>query len=312
MKHHRGREEQRALPANGVRMPIALPPTAVQISARPRPSVRITRDAKNEPSSAPTPPAEITTPRRNGSRCRSLMRNSVYSTPIERAGRVGDDGSRARSGTGFDGGGRAGGPRGSRGGCGVGVVRGRPGGSGDRISSSEIAETRNETASIRIANGAADELDQAAGKARAADLGDRRARRELAVAVDDPVDADQRRHVGGIRRVEHRGQAGLERTPRRRAAPCVSDAGDIRHRDREQDQRPRIRSDPMSSGRRRRRSTHAPAKKPTSRTARLTDDDEQRHLGRPGAKDEQRDERARPSASRRSRAGTRSGRSTAS
>ena len=39
-------------------------------------TTRITRDAKTDPTSEPTPPAEITMPRRNGSRCRSCSRYS--------------------------------------------------------------------------------------------------------------------------------------------------------------------------------------------------------------------------------------------
>ena len=52
-----------------------------QISAGPRPSRRIARWAKNEPTSEPTPPAEMTTPSRNGSRCSSSIRKIVYRTP---------------------------------------------------------------------------------------------------------------------------------------------------------------------------------------------------------------------------------------
>ena len=55
-------------------MPIADAPTAVQISAGPSPSLRMTREAKSEPTSDPTPPAETTMPSRNGVRCRSSIR----------------------------------------------------------------------------------------------------------------------------------------------------------------------------------------------------------------------------------------------
>ena len=60
--------------ARGVRMPIADAPTAVQISAGPIPSLRMTRWANSEPTSAPTPPAETTMPSSNGVRCRSSIR----------------------------------------------------------------------------------------------------------------------------------------------------------------------------------------------------------------------------------------------
>ena len=55
-------------------MPIADAPTAVQISAGPIPSLRMTRWANSEPTSAPTPPAETTMPSSNGVRCRSSIR----------------------------------------------------------------------------------------------------------------------------------------------------------------------------------------------------------------------------------------------
>ena len=56
----------------------------------------------------------------------------------------------------------------------------------------------------------ADELDQASREARAPDLGDRRARGQLAVSLDEPVPADERGHVRGIRGVEESAEAGGE------------------------------------------------------------------------------------------------------
>ncbi len=55
-------------------MPSAEAPTAVQIIAGPMPSLPMTRWAKSEPTSDPTPPAETTIPSRNGDRCRSSIR----------------------------------------------------------------------------------------------------------------------------------------------------------------------------------------------------------------------------------------------
>ena len=60
----------------------------------------------------------------------------------------------------------------------------------------------------------ADDLDQPAREARAADLRERRAGRELAVALDDAVDTDQRRDVGGIRGVEEHAQTASTNTTR--------------------------------------------------------------------------------------------------
>ena len=62
-------------------MPIVEAPIAIQMIVGPRPSRRTTRVAKNEPISDPMPPAETTIPSTMGSRCSSLIRNSVYSTP---------------------------------------------------------------------------------------------------------------------------------------------------------------------------------------------------------------------------------------
>ena len=60
--------------ASGVRMPIADAPAAIQTIAGPMPIARTTRDANTEPTSDPTPPAEMTMPSRNGSRCSSFRR----------------------------------------------------------------------------------------------------------------------------------------------------------------------------------------------------------------------------------------------
>ena len=85
------------------------------------------------------------------------------------------------------------------------VLAGRAG-SGVRMRSSDTADTANDTASTRIREGGADHLNQGAGEPRAADLGERRARRELAVPIDDAIDADQRRDVRRIGGIEQGAQ----------------------------------------------------------------------------------------------------------
>jgi hypothetical protein len=60
--------------ASGVSTPRAAAPIAVQIIAGPSPRARMTRDANSEPTSEPTPPADTTRPKRNGSRCSSWSR----------------------------------------------------------------------------------------------------------------------------------------------------------------------------------------------------------------------------------------------
>src|SRR3989442_4744779 len=56
----------------------------------------------------------------------------------------------------------------------------------------------------------AGDLDEGPRESWPADLSDRRARRKLAVALDDAIDADERWHVGGGRRAEERREAGLD------------------------------------------------------------------------------------------------------
>ena len=171
------------------------------------------------------------------------------------------------------------------------------------MRSSETADTANDTASTRIANGSAHQLDQGARETRAADLGERRARRELAVAVDDAIDADQRRDVGGIGSIEQRAQASLEE---RHEIQLLhpQDARGVRDRDREQEQRPeRVRADqerpapkPVDPG---------PREEPDEQDRQAAGDHEKRHLRRAGAEDEQRHERDRRAGHDRAQLGDR-------
>ena len=72
-------------------MPRADAPSAVQIRAGPSPSLRMTREANSEPTSDPTPPAEMTMPSRNGGRLQVLDEVDRVQDAVERAGHVGDD-----------------------------------------------------------------------------------------------------------------------------------------------------------------------------------------------------------------------------
>ena len=58
-------------------MPMADAPTALQMSAGPMPNRRIARPANSDPTSAPTPPAEMTIPSASGWRPRSSTRNRM-------------------------------------------------------------------------------------------------------------------------------------------------------------------------------------------------------------------------------------------
>ena len=60
--------------ASGVRMPTIDAPIAIQMIVGPMPRAFTARDAKRDPTRDPTPPAEITMPSRNGSRCSSCSR----------------------------------------------------------------------------------------------------------------------------------------------------------------------------------------------------------------------------------------------
>ena len=151
--------------------------------------------------------------------------------------------------------------------------------------------------------GSAHQLDEGARETRAADLGERGARRELAVAIDDAIDADQRGDVGGIGSMEQRAQAPLEERHEiqllhPQATCCVRD------RDREQQQRPeRVRADqerpaakPVDPG---------PREEPDEQDRQAAGDHQQRHLRRTRAEDEQRHERDRRAGHDRSQLGDR-------
>ena len=121
--------------------------------AEPEPADR-PATAKSEPTSEPTPPAETTTPSRNGLEVQLVDEVDRVQDAVERAGDVGDD--------------RAQGQRNEQrvaahepqalDDLAAGSAWRRPAAGapapGARMSSSEIAETANETASTRIANGA--------------------------------------------------------------------------------------------------------------------------------------------------------------
>ncbi len=80
-------------------------------------------------------------------------------------------------------------------------------------------------------------LDERTGQARPADLRQRRARRQLAVALDDPVDPDQRRDVRRISGVEQGAQARLDERDDVELLHA-QDPGHVGDRDRQQEQRP--------------------------------------------------------------------------
>jgi hypothetical protein len=83
----------------------------------------------------------------------------------------------------------------------------------------------------------ADDLDERPRQAGPADLGERRARGQLAVAVNDPIDPDERGNVGGVGGVEQGAKACLhEHDEVELLHP--QDPGDVGDRDREQEQRP--------------------------------------------------------------------------
>ena len=146
-------------------------------------------------------------------------------------------------------------------------------------------------------------LDQRAREPRAADLGERRARRELAVAVDDAIDADQRRDVGGIGRIEQRAQAPLQEDDDIELLHPQDTRG-VRDRDREQEQRPqRVRADqerpapePVDPG---------PREQPDEEDGQAAGDHQERHVRRAGAEDEQRHERDRRAGHDRAQLGDR-------
>ena len=173
-------------------MPSAAAPAAVQMRAGPSPSRRMTARREERADERADPAGRHDDAEQERVEMQVVDQVDRVQDPVERPGDMGDDRPQRRSGTAPDGGGRAGGPSTisapDRG-------RGRPwsgaAGSGVRMRSSEIAETTNDTASTRIANGALTSWTRRAGEARAADLGDRRARRELAVALDDAIDADE-------------------------------------------------------------------------------------------------------------------------
>ncbi len=135
----------------------------------------------------------------------------------------------------------------------------------------------------------ADELDQAAGDAGAADLGDRRAGRELAVPLDDAIHADQGRDVRGVRRAEQGAEAALEEHDEVELLHPQG-ARRVGDRNRKQEERPgRVRAD-----------QERPPSDPVDPRAGEEPDEQHRqaaghhdqcHLERPGAEHEQGDER---------------------
>ena len=136
-----------------------------------------------------------------------------------------------------------------------------------------------------------DHLDQGATQARPADLGEGRAGRELAVALHDAVHADQRGHVRGIGRAEERPAAADEEDHDVQLLDA-QDAGDVGDRDRQQHERTQDvgrdeeRSAPHAVDPRAREQAdqeHGEARR----------DDDERHLVRTGAQDEERDQRHR-------------------
>ena len=148
-------------------------------------------------------------------------------------------------------------------------MRGGRAGSGDRISSNAIAETRNDTASTRIANGAETNwtrpparpgppisaIDELVASLLLAST-------TLSVPTSDGTYAG---YAASNTEARHASANIATYSWAMVRAPATNATGIDRRI------AARIRSDAMSNGRRRRRSTHAPATKPTSSTARLTE-----------------------------------------
>ena len=138
-------------------------------------------------------------------------------------------------------------------------------------------------------NGRAEHLHEPAPEARTTDLGERRARGELAVALDHAIDPDERRNVRRIGGIEERPQAALEEHDEVQLLDPER-AGEVGRRDREQqgcpdrvgrdEQRPSAQPvDPCAGD-------EADEEHPEAGR-----DDEQRHLERARCEHEQRDER---------------------
>ena len=108
-----------------------------------------------------------------------------------------------------------------------------------------------------------EELDEDAADPEADELGRRPARRQRAVGLDELVALDDRRQVGVVGRVEERGQDRRPGPRRRRAARgSARRATNATGIDTSRTARPR--SAQIRTGRRRSRSTQAPATSPTS------------------------------------------------
>ena len=155
------------------------------------------------------------------------------------------------------------------------------------------AETRSVTASMAIAIGAVRSWTRKPLIPKASELGRRAAGGQGAVGLDQPLALDDRRQVGVVGGVEERRQDRRQRRRRRAAATNVrtpsANATGI-----EPSSTARPRSAQMRTGRRRSRSTQAPATSPNDqRRRRGRAPRRMRDLDRPGAEHQDRDERQR-------------------
>ncbi len=158
--------------------------------------------------------------------------------------------------------------------------------------------------------GRPDHLDESAREAGTADLGKRGARGQLAVALDHPIDADERRNIGRIGRIEEGAEAALEEDDQVQLLD-PQDARNVGHGDREQHDRPdRIGPDQQRPSQQ--AVDPGTGDEPDEQDGEAARDHEQRHL----AVDPHRGRGGRragpPSGSRRTRARRPSGRPTAS
>ena len=129
-------------------------PIAVQMSAGPSPSRRMTRCGEQRADERADAAGRDDDAEQERRQVQVLDQVDRVQDAVERAGDVGDDRAQDERERAPGGGGRAAGPRRSRRGSASPSSASGRAGSGARISSSEIAETANETASTRIANGA--------------------------------------------------------------------------------------------------------------------------------------------------------------